>query len=84
MSDAEDINLYTVPTHDPAECDEFMARLRRERNQARNIAVALEQENADLHHRLLEQRNVSVAAYAKLTAHNIDHPTRDEIEGHAI
>ena len=84
MSDPDDINLYRVHDHDPNECDEGMARLRRERNQARDIAVALEQEVAELEARLLQQRNVSVAAYAKLTAHNIDHPTRDEIEGHAI
>lgn len=77
----DDINLETVNPHDPQECDAGLKRIRGERDRARNTAVALEQDNADLERRLHESQLVNAALGAKLTAHGIEWPTHDDIEG---
>lgn len=73
-----DLNMEAVNPHDNAECDAGMTRLRDERNRARDIAVALEQECAHLETLLTRERGFVGRLTARLVAHGIDLPGEDD------
>ena len=75
-----DLNLERVSPHDDDECAAGLARLRDERNRARDIAVALEQECAHKDDLLVRAHTLNAQLVARLVAHGID-VTREEIEG---
>ena len=73
-----ELNLERVSPHDDTECAAGLARLREERNRARDIAVALEQECAHLETLLARERGFVGRLTARLVAHGIDLPGEDD------
>ena len=79
-----ELNLERVSPHNDTECAAGLARLRDERNRARDIAVALEQECAHLEHQLNQAHGLNATLAARLTAHGLPVDKDDNITGAAV
>lgn len=79
-----DINLTDCEDITRTELIAGLEHVRAQRDLARDFAARVEDENAQLRARLLDAHMVNAALGAKLTAHGIEWPTHDDIEGTPI
>ena len=80
----DDINLTDCEDISRQELIDGLDKCRRARDLARDFAARVEDENAQLRESLLKAHMVNAALGAKLTAHGIEWPTHDDIEGTPI